>query len=100
MNDITAIGTDKPNEDQNQIYRFLFQHFCDKLQTKGRLKNRIGCPAERKLLVFLLTFTGAAQPKDITNLQWARFLNHFIESGYEHTRWTELAKEVNKALRA
>jgi hypothetical protein len=62
-----------PNEAELDTYRKAFQKLGDELSTDGGLKSSPKLPIERKLLVFLLSITKAASPKEITNAGWQAF---------------------------
>lgn len=87
-----------PTEDQMTGYRQAFKRLGDDLSTEGKLKSSTKLPIERKLLVFLLTITGAADAKTITKAQWDNFFTR-VETAKSNPEvgFIGLAKLVNKA---
>ena len=83
-------------------YRQAFKRLGDDLSTEGKLKSSAKLPVERKLLVFLLSITGATDAKKITRAQWDNFFSRATTvAGPADARVPEgligLAKLVNKA---
>lgn len=72
-----------PNEAELDTYRKAFQKLGDDLSTEGGLKSSPKLPIERKLLVFLLSITKAATPKEITNAGWVAFFAR-VDAGKEN----------------
>lgn len=72
-----------PNEEELDTYRKAFQKLGDDLSTEGGLKSSPKLPIERKLLVFLLSITKAASPKEITNAGWVAFFAR-VDAGKEN----------------
>lgn len=72
-----------PNEAELDTYRKAFQKLGDDLSTEGGLKSSPKLPIERKLLVFLLSITKAASPKEITNAGWVAFFAR-VDAGKEN----------------
>ena len=72
-----------PNEAELDTYRKAFQKLGDDLSTEGGLKSSPKLPIERKLLVFLLSITKAASPKEITNAAWKAFFAR-IDAGKDN----------------
>jgi len=93
----TADGA-MPTEDQMTGYRQAFKRLGDDLSTEGKLKSSAKLPVERKLLVFLLSITGAAEAKVITKAQWDNFFAR-VEAAKSNPEvsFIGLAKLVNKA---
>ena len=62
-----------PTEEELVAYRTKFKILGDDLSAKGKLKSSQGLPINRKLLVFLIGVTKAADAKNITKAQWDNF---------------------------
>ena len=87
-----------PTEEQMTEYRRDFKRLGDDLSTEGKLKSSAKLPVERKLLVFLLSITGAAEAKAITKAQWDNFFERVAKAkATEGVGFIGLAKLVNKA---
>jgi hypothetical protein len=97
-----AADGEMPTEEQMTGYRQAFKRLGDDLSTEGKLKSSAKLPVERKLLVFLLSITGATDAKKITRAQWDNFFSRATTvAGPADARVPEgligLAKLVNKA---
>jgi ERF superfamily len=64
-----------PTEAELTEYRAKFKLLGDDLSAKGKLKSSQGLPINRKLLVFLLSITKAADAKTISKSQWENFFS-------------------------
>lgn len=64
-----------PTEAELTEYRAKFKTLGDDLSAKGKLKSSQGLPINRKLLVFLLSITKAADAKTISKSQWDNFFS-------------------------
>lgn len=98
----SAVDGAMPTEEQMTGYRQAFKRLGDDLSTEGKLKSSVKLPVERKLLVFLLSITGATDAKKITRAQWDNFFSRATTvAGPADARVPEgligLAKLVNKA---
>lgn len=87
-----------PTEVELTEYRQKFSKLGDDLSTTGKLKSSKGLPINRKLLVFLLSITKAADAKTITRAQWDNFFSR-VETAKSNAEvgLVGLTKLVNKA---
>lgn len=90
--------TTLPTEAELGTYRAAFSKLGDDLSTTGKLKSSKGLPINRKLLVFLLSITKAADAKNISKAQWDNFFSR-VESAKANAEvgLIGLTKLVNKA---
>jgi hypothetical protein len=86
-----------PTEEELTGYRAQFSKLGDELSTDGKLKSSKGLPINRKLLVFLLSITKAADAKNITVAQWDDFFARVAAVKGLEDGLVGLAKLVNKA---
>jgi hypothetical protein len=93
-----APGADGPlptEEDLNK-YRAEFKKLGDDLSAHGKLKSSKGLPINRKVIVFLLSITGAPEVPKITKAQWENFFQRVEAKKAEENGLVNLAKLVNK----
>lgn len=87
-----------PTETELNVYRQNFSKLGDELSTEGKLKSGRGLPINRKLLVFLLSITGAEDAKTITKAQWDTFFDRVAKGkANAEVGLIGIAKLVNKA---
>jgi hypothetical protein len=90
--------TTLPTEAELVEYRARFKTLADDLSTAGKLKTSRGLPINRKLLVFLISITKAADAKNISKSQWDNFFSRVdAAKSNEAVGLIGLAKLVNKA---
>jgi hypothetical protein len=87
-----------PTEAELTEYRAKFKALGDDLSAKGKLKSSQGLPINRKLLVFFLSITKAAEAKVVTKTQWHNFFERVdIATANPEVGLVGLAALVNKA---
>ena len=87
-----------PTEAELTVYRDKFKLLGDDLSAKGKFKASQGLPINRKLHVFVLSVTKAADMQHVTKVQWDNFflrVEHAVEN--PEVGLVGLAKLVNKA---
>lgn len=90
--------TTPPTEAELVTYREKFKKLGDDLSADGQLKASKGLPLNRKLLVFLLSITKAADAKVLTKAQWDNFFGRVKTAMEEPTiGLVGITKLVNKA---
>ena len=87
-----------PTEEELVAYRTKFKILGDDLSAKGKLKSSQGLPINRKLLVFLIGVTKAADAKQISKNQWDNFFERVdAATANPEVGLVGLATLVNKA---
>jgi hypothetical protein len=85
-----------PNAAELTEFRKLFAKLGDVLSTDGKLKASKHLPINQKNLVFLLSITGAKDPKNITKAQWLDFFARVEKIKTLEGGMIALAKMVNE----
>src|ERR1019366_1148893 len=70
-----CVDSEPPTEVELTEYREKFRKLGDDLSATGKLKSSKGLPTNRKLLVFLLSITKAADAKHISKSGWDNFFS-------------------------
>ena len=87
-----------PTEVELTEYREKFRKLGDDLSATGKLKSSKGLPTNRKLLVFLLSITKAADAKHISKAGWDNFFSRADAArANADVGLVGLTKMVNKA---
>lgn len=86
-----------PTEEQLAQYRTKFRALGDELSANGKLTASRGLPVARKLLVFLLSITKAADANSISGVQWDDFFARAEAIKVKENGLIALANQVNKA---
>jgi hypothetical protein len=91
-------GPEPPTEVELKEYREKFRKLGDDLSATGKLKSSKGLPTNRKLLVFLLSITKAADAKHISKAGWDNFFSRADAArANADVGLVGLTKMVNKA---